>query len=152
MKKIIFITNFLNHFAVNAINCGELFIFTCSRYSYKKRLLLPGIEPQTSYIPSTAYSTPPTVTLLLIISCEFKSDRVNVGKQMRWLFVRNAVNFVVNICKKCGEMRWMFFHRNQNIYCLRIHRNHRISYKNSPHSPHFWQNFTHPGQGLMVIL
>ena len=43
---------------------------------------------------------------------------------LRWIFF-----------KKCGEMRW-------NIYFHRIHRNHRISYKNSPHSPHFLQKFT----------
>ena len=51
---------------------------------------------------------------------------------MRWIFVRNAVNFAVNFCKKCGEMQW-------NIY---FHRNHHISYKNSPHSPHLLQKFT----------
>ena len=59
-------------------------------------------------------------------------------KMKRWIFVRNAVNF----CKKCGKMRW-------NIYCHRIHHNHRISYKISPHSPHFLQKFTQkprPGQ------
>ena len=40
---------------------------------------------------------------------------------MRWIFVRNAVNFAVNFCKKCGKMWWIiFFHR--------IHRFHRISY------------------------
>ena len=48
---------------------------------------------------------------------------------MRWIFVRNAVNF----CKKCCEMWWI-------IYFHRIHRNHRISYNNSPQSPHFLQN------------
>ena len=54
---------------------------------------------------------------------------------MRWIFVRNAVNLVVNFCKKCGEKRWIiFFHR--------IHRNHRISYENSPHSSHFLRKFT----------
>ena len=50
-------------------------------------------------------------------------------KSMRWIFVRNAVNFSVNFCKKCREMRW-------NIY---FHRNHHISYKDSPH---FLQKFT----------
>ena len=40
---------------------------------------------------------------------------------MRWIFVRNAVNFAVNFCKECGEMWWIiFFHH--------IHRFHRISY------------------------
>ena len=62
---------------------------------------------------------------------------------MRWIFVRNAVNLVVNFCKKCGEKRWIiFFHR--------IHRNHRISYENSPHSPHFLRKFTQkPRPGIL---
>ena len=46
-------------------------------------------------------------------------------KLMRWIFVRNAVNFAVNFCNKCAEMRW-------NIYFHRIHRIHRISYKICP--------------------
>ena len=46
-------------------------------------------------------------------------------KSMWWIFARNEVHFAVNnFCKKCGEMRW-------NIYFHCIHRNHRISYKNS---------------------
>ena len=61
-------------------------------------------------------------------------------KSMLWIFVRTAVNFVVNFCKKCDEKRWInFLHR--------IHRNHRISphsphapHKISPHSTHFLQN------------
>ena len=61
------------------------------------------------------------------------------SKSMRWIFLRNAVNF----CKKCGEMRW-------NIYFHRIHRNHRISYKNSPHSPHFLQKFTQKPQPRLL--
>ena len=63
-------------------------------------------------------------------------------KLMRWNFVRNAVNFVVNFCNKCGEMLW-------NIYFHRIHRNHRISYKNSRRSTQFLQKFTQkPGLEL----
>ena len=90
-----------------------------------------GFEPLTSCMPSSVYSTAPTVAYFDDISWEFKPDWVNIGKQMRWIFVRNAVNF----CMKCGEMRC-------NIYFHRIHRNHRISYKNSPRSPHFLQKFT----------
>ena len=65
---------------------------------------------------------------------------------MRWIFVRNAVNLVVNFCKKCGEKRWIiFFHR--------IHRNHRISYDNSQHSPHFLRKFTQkPRPGIYLFL
>ena len=58
---------------------------------------------------------------------------------MRWILVSLAVNF----CKKCDEMRWFFFHR--------IHRNHRSSYINSSHSPHFLQKFTqNPRPGIKV--
>ena len=53
---------------------------------------------------------------------------------MRWIFVRNAVNFAVIFCKKCGEMRL-------NIYFHRIHGDYCIPYKTSPHSLHFLQKF-----------
>ena len=43
---------------------------------------------------------------------------------MQQIFVRNAVNFSVNFCKKCGEIS--FF----------------TAFTESPHSPHFLQNFT----------
>ena len=49
---------------------------------------------------------------------------------MRWIFVRNVVNFAVNFCKKCGEMWWIFFHR--------IHLFHRISYINLPQKSMRW--------------
>ena len=50
---------------------------------------------------------------------------------MRWIFVRNAVNFAVNFCKQCGEMWWIiFFHR--------IHRFHRTSYINLPQKSMRW--------------
>ena len=104
-----------------------------SQYSYKKESPPHGFERLPSCMPSTAYSTAPTVTSIFEISCEFKSDWVNIGKYMRWIFVRNAV--------KCGEL--FFFHR--------IHRNHCISYTNSPHSPHFLQKCTRkprPGSQL----
>ena len=82
---------------------------------------------------------------------------------MRWIFVRNAVNF----CKKCDKMRWIiFFHRISyinmpqklmrwifvwnavnfpvnfckkcgEIFFHRIHPNHHISYKMSTPSSHF---------------
>ena len=95
-----------------------------SQYSYKKESSPHAFETLTSGLPSTAYSTAPTVTLFVDNSCQFKSDWLNVGKQMRWIFVRNAV--------KCVEL--FYFHR--------IQRNHRISYNNSPQSPPFLQKFT----------
>ena len=72
-----------------------------------------------------------------------KSDSANVGKAMRWIFVRRAVNLAMNFCRKCSEIRWIFlrnavkggelFLRNA-VKCSEIffHRIHRISYKNSP--------------------
>ena len=51
---------------------------------------------------------------------------------MRWIFVRNAVNSAVNICKKCGEMLWIIFFTAFNAFTAfltKIHRIHRISYK-----------------------
>ena len=113
---------FFTPFGVNAVN------------SYKKTASLHGFEPLTSCMPSTAYCTAPTVTYFIDCSCEFKEDWVNVGNELGEFFLRNAVNFAVNFWKKCGEMRW-------NIYCHRYYRNHRISYQNSPHSPHFLQIF-----------
>ena len=81
-----------------------------SQYSYKKESSPQVFQPLTSCMPSTAYSITPTVTSFLYISREFKSNWVKVGKQMRWIFVRNAVNLAVNFCKKCGEMwRIIFF-------------------------------------------
>ena len=96
-----------------------------SSYSYKKELSPNGPEPLTSCMPSNDYSTAPTITYFFAISCGFKSDWLDVGKQMGWIFLRNVVNFAVNFCRKCGEM-WRIF------YFHRIHRNHRISYKNLP--------------------
>ena len=46
-------------------------------------------------------------------------------------FVSNAVNFAMNLCKKCGELWWIiFFHR--------IHRFHSISYINLPQKSMRW--------------
>ena len=71
----------------------------------------------------------------IFCDCFQRISYINLPRLMRWIFVRNAVNFAVNFCKKCGEMRW-------NIYFHRIHRNHRISYNNSPQSLPFLQKFT----------
>ena len=119
-KQLIFSAYFLHFFAVNAVNRGELFFSPCSKFSYK------------NWISSSSYSIAQTVTYFSAISYVFKIDSVNVVKQRRWIFVRNGVKLAVNNCKKCGDMRWI-------IFSLRIHHN---SYKHSPHSPHFLQNFT----------
>ena len=80
--------------------CGEsrwiIFFHRVLSILTKKKSSLHGFEPLTSCMPSNAYSTAPTVTYLFVISCEFKSDWVNFGNHMRWIFVRNAV--------KCGEL------------------------------------------------
>ena len=46
-------------------------------------------------------------------------------KVMRRILVRKAVKLAVNFCKEWVKCSELFFHR--------IHRNHRDSYKNSPH-------------------
>ena len=96
-KVIIFTAYLLHLFPVNAVNnlCSPR-----SRYSYKLESSLHGFEPQlTSFMPLTAHSTAPNVTHVINISCEFQSDWVNVGKQMRLTFARSAMIFAVNFCK-----------------------------------------------------
>ena len=95
-----------------------------SQYSYKKELYPHGFDPLTSCMPSAAYSTAPTVTYYLGISREFKSDWVNVGNQMRWIFVRNAV--------KSGELFFFTAFTAITAFLTKIHRIHRISYENLP--------------------
>ena len=90
--KKIFTVYFLHNFAVNR---GEFFIFTAYSVFIRKDSSLHGFEPLNYCVLSTAYSTAPTVTCFFDTSCECKSDWVNVGKQMRWNFVRNEVNFAV---------------------------------------------------------
>ena len=51
---------------------------------------------------------------------------------MRWIFVRNAVNFAVNFCKKCGEIFIFTAFTAITAFLTTVHRNHRISYKNLP--------------------
>ena len=102
-----------------------------SQYSYKKDSSQHGFDTLTSGMPFTAQFTAPTVTYIFAISCESKTDWVNFGKHMRWIFVRNAVNFEVIFCKKCGEMWWIIFFHS-------IHRFHRISYINLPRKLMRW--------------
>ena len=110
--------------------CGEsrwiIYIHRILSILTKKEFSLPGFAPRTSCMPSPAYSTAATVTYILDISYEFKSNWISVGKQMRWIFVSNAVNFVRNAVKG-GEL---FFRR--------IHRFHRISYINLPQKSMRW--------------
>ena len=118
--KIIFAAYFLHLFAVNPVNCVELFIFTAFSVFLLKRICLRGFEHLTSCMPSIDYPTAPIFTYLFVISCDFKSDWVNVRMPMRWIFVRNAVKIEPNICKK---MRW-----NAVKFSFSSH---------SPHSAHF---------------
>ena len=110
--------------------CGEsrwiIFFSPRSQYSYKKQSSLHGFEPLTSCMPSNAYSTAPTVTFLYVISCEFKSDWVNFGNHMRWIFVRNAV--------KCGEL--FFFTASSGEKKKFTAWEKAVNYFFSPHSPH----------------
>ena len=139
-NKIIFTTYFLHFFAVNR---GELFIFTAFSVFLQKRCFLTRVR--TSYLLhafnflihcNNWYA-------LIWFFCEFKSNSVNVGKKIwrklwRWVFVRIAV--------KSGEIFFSpqsqhFFERFTAFaaFLTKIHRNHSISYKDSPHSPYFLQ-------------
>ena len=90
-----FMAYFLLLFAVKAVNHCELFIFTAfSEFLQKKESFLHGFEPLTSCMPSS-YSTAPNITYCIDLSCEIKSDWVEVGKKCGD-FVRNAV--------KCAEL------------------------------------------------
>ena len=51
---------------------------------------------------------------------------------MRWIFGRNAVNFAVKFCKKCGEIFVFTAFTAIIAFLTKIHRIHRISYKNLP--------------------
>ena len=89
-----------------------------SQYSYKIEASLHGCAPPACLqllIPLRQLS--PESLIFLV---NFMSDWVNFRKQVRWIFVRNAVNFAVNFCRKRGEMPWIFF---------------------SPHSPYFSYSF-----------
>ena len=104
-------------------------------------------SPRSQYSSKRAVPTPVRTSALLhafycLVHCAnchlclrnsmwIYSDWVNFGNHMRWIFVRNAVNFAVNFCKKCGDMWWIiFFHR--------IHRFHRISYIILPQKSMQW--------------
>ena len=66
---------------------------------------------------------------------------------MWWILVRNAVNFAVNFCKKCGEMWWIIFFSAFIAFTafltLICHKSRRgeffvrnaVKYLFSPHSP-----------------
>ena len=108
-KKIISTAYILHIFAANAVNRGEVFIFTAFSVFQQKRSFFTRLR--TSYLLHSVIflvdcQLSPTITYVNEFSCEFKSDSVNVGKPMRW-----------NFCKKCGkflgeflwEMRWVIF-------------------------------------------
>ena len=81
------------------------------------------------------------------LHCFHRIPYINLHQSsMRWILVTKAANIAVKFCKNWGEMWW-------NILVHRIHRNHRISYKNSPHSPHFLQKVTQkPWPGSLNVL
>ena len=118
VKKIVFTAYFLHLFAVNAVNRGELFIFTAFSVFLQKRIVPKRVR--TCDLQDALHCLVHCANFHLHLSnflYEFKSDWINFGNHMQWIFVRNAVNF----CKKCGEMWWIiFFHH--------IRRFHRISY------------------------
>ena len=59
----------------------------------------------------------------------------------------------MNLCKKCGEIFFVTTFTAITAFLTKILRTHRISYKNSPHSPHFLQKFTQktdPGLNIWI--
>ena len=81
-------------------------------------------EPLTSCMPLTAKSSAPAVTYIFESSCDFKSDWVNLGNHLRWIFVRNAV--------KCSEIIIFTVFTAITAFLTKIRRIRRISYKNLP--------------------
>ena len=66
----------------------------CSQYSYKKEASVHGFELLSSCMPSISYSTAPIVKNFYYLSCKFKSSSVNVGRQIRRIFVQIAAKFL----------------------------------------------------------
>ena len=95
-------------FAANAVNRGELFVFTAFSVLFKKTLLDKWLGPLTSWMFSTPYSTAPTLMYFYHFSCEFnktlETESSEFLSEMRWkgwknflvyflqLFAANAVN------------------------------------------------------------
>ena len=97
-----FIAYFLQFFAANAVNRGELFIFTAFSILLKKKALLDKwLKLLTSWMFPTPFSTAPTLMYFYHISCKFKKK-----------LAMNAVNF----CQKCVENGWKKF----NAYFLHL--------------------------------
>ena len=139
--------------------CGELFIFTAFSVFLQKGTSMHGFEPLSFCTSWTSYSTAPTVKYCIYISCEIKSDSVNVEKQMRSIFVRNAVNFEMSFVRYAVNYFFYRAHRIQRISCIICHKSwcgkflqemrRNIFSPHSPHSSHFLQKSTQrprPGQ------
>ena len=127
VKKIIFTAYFLHLFAVNR---GDFLFLPCSQYSYKKEPSLHEIEPLTSCMSSTFYSTAPIITFFYRIH---RISYINLlQKSMRRIFVTNAKIFAMNLCQNCGEILFCTVFTAITSFLIKIYRIHRISLKNSP--------------------
>ena len=111
-----FIAYFLHFFAANAVNRGELFIFTAFSVLLKKTLLDKWLEPLTSWMFSTLYSTAPTLMYFYHIACEFRktleTECSEFLSEMRWKTVKKFHRVIFYIFLQ--RMRWIavnfFFH------------------------------------------
>ena len=73
---------------------------------------------------------------------------------MRWIFVRNAVNFAVNFCKKCGKCGEIFVvtaFTAITAFPTEVHHIHRISCKNLPKNLDPGLKCSEPFLGSVVI-
>ena len=96
-KKIIFTAYFLHLFAVNAVNSGELFIFTAFSVFLQKTFVRTGVR--TSDLLHVLHY------LVHCANCHCYLSN------FLWIYIRLSKlwkSYAVNFCKKCGELRGEF--------------------------------------------
>ena len=82
----------------------------------KKTLLDKWLEPLTSWMFSTLYSTAPTLMYFYHIACEFRktleTECSEFLSEMRWKTVKKFHRvFLTSFYSECGELQWIiFFH------------------------------------------
>ena len=103
-------------FAANAVNRGELFVFTAFSVLFKKTILDKWLGPLTSWMFSTPYSTAPTLMYFYHFSCEYnktlETESSEFLSKMRWKAMKKFPRvFLTAFCSECGESRWIiYFH------------------------------------------
>ena len=100
--------------------------------SYKKETAVHVFEPLISCMSTASYSTAPSVTYFIDISCEFKSDSINVMKN-KCVKILQDLRFLAVIFLFSPLKRWKKSPlatgsgENKNFTAL-----NRKSYENSP--------------------